>query len=95
MRNSSHIVVIKIAYYLNMYKEYPIDIVDHTDNIGDVYKNHKLSYERANVVKNLLIKEGVEGNRITTYGFGSCQPIFSNLSEDEGRNGLSLEYLKT
>lgn len=58
--------------------------VGHTDSIGTVEYNQKLSERRANAVKTYLVSKGVEKNRIYTEGRGEKQPIASN-STAEGR----------
>ena len=59
-------------------------IVGHTDNVGAANANQKLSVQRADAVKNYLIKKGIEPNRIYAEGKGETQPIAEN-STAEGR----------
>ena len=49
--------------------------VGHTDRIGSVKYNLKLSDRRAESVKAYLISKGVEANRIYTEGKGKSQPV--------------------
>jgi K(+)-stimulated pyrophosphate-energized sodium pump len=56
----------------------------HTDNTGDPESNKKLSVDRAEAIKALLIGGGIDGARITTAGWGQEKPIASN-DTDEGR----------
>ena len=58
--------------------------VGHTDNIGSVEYNQKLSERRANAVKDYLVSKGIEKNRVYTEGKGLKNPIASN-STAEGR----------
>ena len=58
--------------------------VGHTDNIGTMAYNQKLSERRANAVKDYLVSKGIEKNRIYTEGKSFKQPIASN-STAEGR----------
>ena len=53
-------------------------IEGHTDNQGSEAYNVKLSEDRANAVKNLLIQFGVPDNRIEVKAFGDSQPVESN-----------------
>lgn len=50
----------------------------HTDSIGSVAYNQKLSVRRAEAVKAYLVSKGIEANRIYTEGKGKSQPIASN-----------------
>src|SRR5574337_104288 len=54
--------------------------VGHTDSIGTVAYNQKLSVRRAEAVKAYLESKGIEKNRIYTEGKGKSQPIASNAT---------------
>ena len=56
----------------------------HTDSIGSVEYNLKLSVRRAEAVKAYLVSKGIEPNRIYTEGKGKAQPIADNRTA-EGR----------
>jgi OOP family OmpA-OmpF porin len=56
--------------------------VGHTDNVGDVAANQKLSVRRADAVKSFLVGKGVEKNRIYTEGKGEGSPIADNKTAD-------------
>jgi outer membrane protein OmpA-like peptidoglycan-associated protein len=57
----------------------PVKIIGHTDNDGEDAANLKLTQERAEAVKQILIKQyGVEADKLTTEGLGETQPIADN-----------------
>jgi OOP family OmpA-OmpF porin len=58
--------------------------VGHTDSIGTVEYNQKLSLRRAEAVKAYMVSKGIEANRIYTEGKGKKQPIADNRTA-EGR----------
>ena len=58
--------------------------IGHTDSIGSVEYNLKLSVRRAEAVKAYLVSKGIEPNRIYTEGKGKSQPIADNRTA-EGR----------
>lgn len=52
----------------------------HTDDIGQVLTNQKLSCARALSARTYLIASGIEENRLSAYGFGSSRPISGNAA---------------
>jgi OOP family OmpA-OmpF porin len=56
----------------------------NTDNKGTDEYNQKLSERRAAAVKDVLVKSGIEADRLTTVGYGESRPVASNDTE-EGR----------
>lgn len=61
-----------------------IAIGGHTDNTGDAAFNMRLSQQRADAVKDYLVKQGVDSSSIVASGFGDTKPVANNDS-DEGR----------
>ncbi len=58
--------------------------VGHTDSIGTVPYNQRLSVRRAEAVKAFLVTQGIERNRVYTEGKGESQPVADNKTK-EGR----------
>lgn len=61
-----------------------IDVIGHTDSIGDPAYNQRLSERRAQSVADFLAGQGVRGDRLLIAGMGQRQPIASNAT-DAGR----------
>ena len=61
-----------------------IEIVGHTDDVGDDAYNLGLSEQRATAVRNYLVDAGVDASTIVTVGAGESMPVASNTT-DEGR----------
>ena len=61
-----------------------VSIEGHTDSVGTVAYNQRLSEDRARSVANALTEHGVARRRVSTRGFGENSPIASN-STDSGR----------
>lgn len=56
----------------------------HTDSIGSVQYNLGLSERRASSVRKYLMDHGLNGDNISTKGFGKSHPVASNETA-EGR----------
>lgn len=73
-----------VGQSLLAYPDTTVQVLGHTDNVGDAAYNFDLSQRRAESVANILISEGVPPFRILSLGRGEGQPIASNLTP-EGR----------
>jgi outer membrane protein OmpA-like peptidoglycan-associated protein len=61
-----------------------IEIVGHTDDVGDDDYNQELSEQRAQSVYNYLVETGLDANKVVVVGMGEKMPITTNTT-DEGR----------
>jgi outer membrane protein OmpA-like peptidoglycan-associated protein len=61
-----------------------IQIGGHTDNTGNPAANMTLSQQRAEAVRDALVRDGVDTSRLAPMGFGDTKPIASN-DTPEGR----------
>ncbi|HEY6913589.1 MAG TPA: DUF5723 family protein, partial [Paludibacter sp.] len=68
----------QIAAVLVANPTYLIEVQGHTDNVGKPAANMTLSENRANAVKEYLIKKGVAATRMTSHGYGDTMPVASN-----------------
>ena len=67
----------------------------HSSNDGDFTINLNLSQQRANIVKDFLIGEGIESNRISVKALGEDEPIFdNNTSQGRALNRCVLIIIK-
>ena len=51
----------------------------------------KLSQDRADVIKDILIKKGAIPSQIETKGFGHSRPLNGNRNEDERKANRRVE----
>jgi outer membrane protein OmpA-like peptidoglycan-associated protein len=84
LRKESIIEIDKLRDFLQKNKTIRIELSGHTDNVGTDQYNQKLSENRANSVKEFLLKQGISQDRITYKGYGKSLPVASNDNE-EGR----------
>ena len=71
-----------LVVILKVYPTAAVQLEGYTDSTGDAAANKKLSQDRADAVKELLVKGGIDTNRLGTAGYGQEKPIASNATED-------------
>jgi len=74
-----------LVEYLNENPTIKVEVIGHTDILGDWDVNLNVSRGRAQSVYNFLLENNIAHNRIIYYGKGSAAPIASN-STVEGRS---------
>jgi len=82
-----------LVEFLNENKKSKIELQGHTDNQGDYDLNLKLSKERAETIKNVLVDLGIAANRIKTRGFGGTKPIANNSEETTRKLNRRVELV--
>ena len=82
---------------VKLFKDSPalkVYVVGHTDNVGSLESNLKLSSDRAaSVVKALTVK-GVEASRLKSAGAGPYSPVASNDTEEGKAKNRRVEFVK-
>lgn len=81
LKPSSFAAIDELAAAMTAKTTMEIEIAGHTDNVGDKEANLKLSQERAEAVRNYLIKKGIDASRITAKGYGDTKPVADNSTE--------------
>ncbi len=79
-----HRVLDDIGDTLVKYESTVIQVAGHTDSVGSAEYNQQLSINRANSVKDYLVRDGVIPQRLLTTGYGESAPIADNATA-EGR----------
>jgi len=77
-----------------IFKEYPkadFAIEGYTDSVGSDKSNQLLSERRANAVRDWLIANGIDKDRLTAKGFGEENPIDSNKTAAGRANNRRVE----
>ena len=75
----------EISKLLQSLPDRNVSVEGHTDSVGTVMFNHKLSEGRAKSVVKELVKNGVSRSRLEFKGYGESDPVATNRTE-EGRN---------
>lgn len=59
-----------------------IEIGGDTDNTGDTASNLQLSQQRADAVRDYLVKQGVDPSALVAKGYGDTKPVAANDTEE-------------
>jgi outer membrane protein OmpA-like peptidoglycan-associated protein len=81
---SSYSELKRVAIMLEKYDISLVEVSGHTDSIGSVDYNKKLSERRAGSVKNYLVSKGVQEAKLVSKGYSPDEPVATNETE-EGR----------
>ena len=85
----------QIAILLKKTESLNLFVVGHTDNVGTVDSNMKLSKDRADAVVNTLVtKYGISSTRLKSYGVASLAPVASNSTEEGKAKNRRVELVK-
>lgn len=74
-----------LKYYVSQVGDAAIEVSGHTDNVGSLGGNTRLSKKRATEIKSYMVRQGVRENAITSVvGEGPNKPLATN-DTDEGK----------
>ena len=80
-------MLVYVAEQLIVAKDFNIEVVGHTDNVGSINYNQKLSMRRSETVCNELVVQGVAKQRLLCTGLGELHPVADNGTEvGRGKN---------
>lgn len=89
------IIIEELTKFLQENKTVSIAIHGHTDNAGNAAENLKLSADRAKMVFDLLVLNGIDASRLSYKGFGATKPIASNLTDKGKALNRRTEFMVT
>ncbi|MCS7203319.1 MAG: OmpA family protein [Thermodesulfovibrio sp.] len=85
----------EIAKLLRDNPKLKLYVVGHTDNVGNLDYNLKLSKARADaVVKELTTKHKISPDRLKAFGVASFAPVASNKTEDGRAKNRRVELVE-
>jgi OmpA-OmpF porin, OOP family len=95
LKAESDSAIIQISKLLKANASLKLYVVGHTDNVGNIDANMKLSSDRANVVvKTLVANYGIATDRLKPYGVASLAPVASNDTEEGRAKNRRVELVK-
>ena len=84
-----------LANSMNQYPNTTVNVIGHTDNVGDASFNFDLSQRRAQAVTSVLISSGVSPSRIVSTGRGEDAPVATNLTAEGRQANRRVEIVIT
>jgi outer membrane protein OmpA-like peptidoglycan-associated protein len=95
IRPESEKAVGEIAKLLKGDPGLQVYVVGHTDNIGPLDANMKLSQGRADAVVQALVRtHGIPASRLKSFGNGPFAPVATNATEDGRAQNRRVELVK-
>lgn len=82
-----------LARNLLNYPNSAVEVIGHTDNVGDAGYNLALSQRRAASVASVLFQNGVPSSRVVTIGRGESRPVASNLTPEGRQQNRRVEII--
>lgn len=95
IKPESEKALVEIAKLLKNNPSLKLIVVGHTDSVGVMDANMKLSQARAEaVVQALVAKQGIDAARLKGYGVGPLAPVASNDTEEGRAKNRRVELVK-
>ena len=95
VRYTLEVSLVRLAKSLNKYPNTNIDVIGHTDNVGNESYNQELSARRAGSVAAILAQSSVSQSRMRAYGRGELKPIKSNDTANGRATNRRVEIIIT
>ena len=70
------------SLYMKNHEGTKIQIAGNCDERGSTEYNLALGARRANAAKKVLVKDGIDGRRISTISYGKERPLVKGTGED-------------
>lgn len=95
IKPESAAAIAEIATLLKSDPGLKVHVVGHTDNVGSVESNLKLSQSRAEAVVQELVKNhSIAAARLRAFGCGQFAPVLSNDTEEGRAKNRRVELVK-
>lgn len=80
LKSTSFVDLNKLVNILNKNKNINIEVGGHTDSVGDLALNNRLSQQRATSVVTYLTGKGIDKKRLNSKGYGPSKPVAANTT---------------
>lgn len=98
IRRDVKITLDKVIVLMRKYPEMKVEVGTHTDSRGNARYNLELSEKRANSVRDYIVKNNINPDRIFAKGYGETQPIIycktdETCSEEQHEINRRCEFI--
>lgn len=85
-----------LKYYVSQVSDAAIEVSGHTDNVGSLGGNTRLSKRRAAEIKDYMVRQGVRESAITSIvGEGPTKPLATNDTDEGKAKNRRVEIIVT
>ena len=94
-RPEENIDLINLLKALHEQPELKVEVGGYTDNTGSYSANVEISQKRAKFVRDFLVKNGINEERVSFVGYGPKRPLYSNRykSTREGNRRIEIKII--
>jgi len=93
IKDESYEALDQITGVLRRNSDLKMIISGHTDNIGEEQSLIELSQQRADAIKDYLVRKGgIDAKRITSIGKGRSEPLNDNSTEEKKAKNRRVEF---
>lgn len=85
-------IIEEIVDQLERYERVWLEVRGHTDDIGGIEFNQRLSEARARAVVQALVERGIDSVRLRARGMGMMYPLVPNTSEENRAKNRRTEF---
>ena len=83
----------ELASLLETHPGTQLEVIGHTDDVGSVSANKKISIKRAEVVVEYLVAKGIDSKRLKATGKGTSEPLVDNNTEENRAKNRRVEFV--
>jgi OOP family OmpA-OmpF porin len=94
IKPESEPALVEMVKLLNGSPALKVYVVGHTDNVGSLESNLRLSADRAAAVVKALAARGVAASRLKSGGVGPYSPVASNDTDEGKAKNRRVEFVK-
>ncbi|MBT9392040.1 OmpA family protein [Hymenobacter sp. NST-14] len=90
---SSQPMLNELAQTLRRQPALRLEVAGHTDNVGEAHLNLRLSQQRARVVRQYLVQQGIDSVRLVARGYGGTRPVADNRDPQQRARNRRVEVV--